>query len=123
MALITVGSTPLPNPVIDGYDVLLSDLDSPNTVRSETGYLQRTRIRAGVYTIDATFKVTRAELKTITDAVKDPSFPVTFYDPTTDSTPTATMYVSDRRSKLLKYLNEADPTDSLWQLTLSLVEV
>ena len=120
MALITVGTTALPNP--SEYSVSRADLDSDNTGRTESGVLHRDRVRAGVYKIQAKFNVTKAELKTITDAVAAASFAVTFFDPTTSSDPTKTMYVGDRAARLSKYVDEAAPADSYWELTLDLIE-
>ena len=120
MALIVIGSTSLPNPIT--YSVSRSDLDSDNTGRSETGVLQRTRVREGIYKIEAGFKVLKADLKTITDAIAPASFSVTFFDPTTSTSPTKTMYAGDRSAKLSSYISESAPGDSFWDLNISLIE-
>ncbi len=120
MAMITVGAVDWPNPT--DYEVTLSDLDSENTLRVESGLLTRDRIRAGVYRIDASFLVTKAELKTITDSITASSFSVTFFDPTTSSTPTATMYSGDRKCKLSLHKDEAHPEYSMWEFSVALVE-
>ena len=96
----------------------MQDIDSENTRRTEAGILTRDRVRAGVYKIQATWKVNKTELKTITDAVKPAQFAVTFFDPTTSTNPTRPMYVGDRTANLL-YLESGQ---SLWELTLSLIE-
>jgi hypothetical protein len=116
MALITIGTTPLPDPA--EYSVTLQDIDSENTRRTEAGVLTRDRVRAGVYKIQATWKVNKTDLKKITDAVSPAKFSVTFFDPTTSSNPTKDMYVGDRTANLL-YLESGQ---SLWELTLSLIE-
>jgi hypothetical protein len=116
MALITVGSTPLPDPY--EYSVSLQDIDSENTRRTESGILTRDRVRAGVYKIQATWKVTKAQLKTITDAIAPASFSVTFFDPTTTTSPTKTMYCGDREGKLVY----KDLVGDLWELSTSLIE-
>ena len=59
-AIITIGSTELPAPV--EYTVTLQDIDSENTRRTEAGILTRDRVRAGVYKILATWKVTKTDL-------------------------------------------------------------
>jgi hypothetical protein len=116
MALITIGTTPLPDPA--EYSVTLQDIDSENTRRTESGILTRDRVRAGVYKIQATWKVNKTDLKTITDAVKPAQFAVTFFDPTTSSNPTKDMYVGDRTANLI----HLESGQSLWELTLSLIE-
>ena len=117
MAMIVVGSTSLPNPT--EYTVTRSDLDSDNTGRSESGILQRDRVRAGVYKIQTTFRVTQPNLKIITDAITPVSFSVTFFDPTSSSNPTKTMYAGDRSGKLLQ---SVDGGASYWDLTVDLIE-
>lgn len=119
MAMLTVGAVALPNPT--EYEVTLQDLDSDNTTRSETGVMTRDRVRAGVYAIKATFSVSKTELKTITDAISPVSFSVTFFDPTTSSSPTKTMYVGNRNCKLLAYKTGSE-SGSLWQLSFDLVQ-
>ena len=116
MALIKIGSTSLPDPV--EYSVTLQDIDSENTRRTEAGILTRDRVRAGVYKIQATWKVNKTDLKIITDAVKPAQFAVTFFDPTTSTNPTRPMYVGDRMARLI----HMESGQSLWELTLSLIE-
>jgi hypothetical protein len=116
MALITIGTTPLPDPA--EYSVTLQDIDSENTRRTESGILTRDRVRAGVYKIQATWKVNKTDLKTITDAVKPAQFAVTFFDPTTSTNPTRPMYVGDRMARLI----HLESGQSLWELSLSLIE-
>ena len=116
-AMITVGATALPNPT--DYQVTRSDLDSDNTSRSEAGVLQRDRVRAGIYKLQLTFRVTRANLKVITDAIAPASFAVTFFDPTTSSSPTKTMYAGDRAAKLIQ---SVDGGESYWDLSVDLIE-
>lgn len=121
MALITIGSTAMPNPY--AYNVTRSDLDSENTTRSESGVMLRDRVRAGVYKIEASWKVKRADYKKVVDAVALETFSVTFFDPNSATTKTATMYAGDRVGSLVAYLDETKPSDSVWDLTLSLIEV
>jgi hypothetical protein len=117
MAMITIGAVDLPDPA--EYTVRRSDLDSENTGRSESGVLQRDRVRAGVYKISATFRVTRTNLKVVTDAIAPVSFSCTFFDPTTSSAPTKTMYAGDRSAVLR--LNPSTG-ESYWELTVDLIE-
>ena len=116
MALITIGTIPLPDPA--EYSVTLQDIDSENTRRTEAGILTRDRVRAGVYKIQATWKVNKSELIIITDAVKPAQFAVTFFDPTTSTNPTRPMYVGDRTARLI----HLESGQSLWELSVSLIE-
>ena len=116
MALIKIGSTSLPDPA--EYSVTLQDIDSENTRRTEAGVLTRDRVRGGVYKIQARWKVSKTDLKTITDAIAPAKFSVTFFDPTTSSNPTKDMYVGDRTANLI----HLESGQSLWELTLSLIE-
>jgi len=120
MALITIGATALPNPI--EYEISRSDLDSEDTGRSESGYMRRDRVRAGIYKVRASFLVSKANLKVITDPISAASFSATVFDPYAAADPTLTMYVGDRSAKLSKYVDEAHPADSYWELTFSLVE-
>lgn len=120
MAMITIGAAALPNP--KEYSVSIMDLDSDGSGRSESGYLKRSRLRAGVYKIEATFIVSKTQLKTITDALAPVSFSVTFFDPTTSSDPTKTMYAGDKAGTLQSYTSEASPNESMWELSISLIE-
>jgi len=118
MAMIRIDGVDLPAPV--EYSVSLQDLDSENTKRTETGVLQRDRIRAGVYKIQVKWRVTKAQLKIITDALKPAKFSVTFFDPTTNTNPTRQMYCGDRTADLIK--NSSNPDESVWDLSTSLIE-
>ena len=118
MALIQINGVDMPPPV--EYSVSLQDIDSENTRRTETGVLQRDRVRAGVYKIQVKWLVTKTQLKTITDALKPAKFSVKFFDPTTSTTPTRYMYCGDRNADLV--LNKENPDKSLWELSTSLIE-
>lgn len=118
MALIKVGTTDLPEP--NEYAVTVQDLDSENTKRTETGLLNRDRVRAGVYKIQAAWIVTTTQLKTITDAIQDAKFSVTFYDPTSSTNVTKDMYCGDRSGSLK--LRKTNSADNLWEFSTSLIE-
>jgi hypothetical protein len=119
MAMITIGATPLPNPA--KYSVDLQDLDSDNTARSETGVLTRDRVRAGVYSVKCTFKVSKTQLKTITDAIAPASFSMTFFDPTTGTNPTITAYAGNRSCDLVGYKTGAESA-SRWELSVDFIQ-
>ncbi len=120
MAIIKIGSTDMPAPT--KYTVTLQDIDSENTRRTETGLLQRDRVRAGVYKIQVSWKVTKVQLKQITDALSPAKFSVIFFDPTSSSNKTADMYCGDRTGNLILLKDPNNPNESLWELSTSLIE-
>jgi len=119
MALIQINGVNLPPPV--EYSVELYDIDSENTKRTETGVLQRDRVRQGVYKMQVKWLIKKSQLRIITDALKPAKFKVTFFDPTTLEMPTREMYCGDRKANLVKY-NGSSPDDSWWELSTSLIE-
>jgi hypothetical protein len=118
-AMINIGGSDMPNPT--EYEVTLQDLDSENTTRSESGVLTRTRIRAGVYAIKLTWRVSKTELKTITDAIAAASFTLVFFDPTTAAYPSITAYVGNRSAKMLAYETGSEST-SWWELSCDFIQ-
>lgn len=120
MAMITIDETTLPNPV--GYKVSLQDLDSENTTRSETGHMTRDRVRAGVYKIDVTWQLKRPALQQITDQLEPAKFEVKFFDPTDSAVHAAQMYCGDRTGTLKSFPDENKPEESLWELSVQLIE-
>lgn len=121
ITLLTVGSTPLPNPQVGGYNVSLNDGDGENSGRSESFEMARERIRADMYTIGCNWIVTGADLAVITTAIAPATFDMTFYDPLTSTTKTRTFYAGNpRTSNLLKLEDTAEK--SLWQLSFNFIE-
>jgi len=121
MAMLTINDVQMPRPT--KYKVDVMDLDSENTIRTESGIITRDRIRAGVYKIDVAFEVCKSQLKAIADSIAPESFPVTFFDPFSLTDSTKTMYAGNKSCDLKSYLNEAAPNDSVWELSFSMVEV
>lgn len=124
MALLTIGAAAMPNPETPGgYSVMLYDMDSDQSGRgTETGILQRERIRAGTYKVSYKAKVTKTQLNAIMTAIAPASFSATFFDGSAASDTTKTMMVGDRTMTLLSYLNEAAPDDSEWSIAFNLIE-
>ena len=117
MAMIKIGNKDLPAP--SKYSVKIQDFDGESTRRTEAGTLIRERVRAGIYEIQATWKVKDSDLKIITDAIAPAKFSVTFYDPTTISYPTKYMKCGDRGGELKLHKPDGG---SLWELTVTLTE-
>ncbi len=118
-AMIVFGDYTPPNPY--KYKVTQMDLDGENTTRSETGVLTRDRIRAGIYQIDLAFKIDKAEIVSFASAISGESIGVTFFDPTSATTQTATMYPGNKSAELMSY-KDGSEDDSYWDYSFTLTE-
>lgn len=117
MDIITIDGVPLPHP--SSLKIGRSDLDSPDTTRNEEGFLQRDRVRQGVYKIELSFKAkTSSEIATLESAVQGASLNVTF--PTPQGRQTKTMYAGDRSIDVVLYNGGGDKTR--WDMSFNLIE-
>ena len=119
MAFITVGAVVFPNPT--KYDVRKSDITANESI-SESGISLFETIRYGVYTIPATFIVTRTVLKTMTDALAAATFSVTFFDSTSSADTTETMRIDGEKNCGLIQRTGTD-ANSLWEFSFTLKSV
>lgn len=120
MGLLNINNVDMPKPT--SYQVGVQDLDSAETVRSESGILHRDRIRAGVRKISVSWTVKAADISKILKAVQNESCTVKFFDPQENSIKTATMYAGDRVPTLSVQTNENDTNNTWWDLSFDLVE-
>ena len=120
MGLLNINNVDMPKPT--SYQVGVQDLDSAETVRSESGILHRDRIRAGVRKISVSWTVKAADISKILKAVQNESCTVKFFDPQENSVKTATMYAGDRVPTLSVQTNENDTDNTWWDLSFDLVE-
>ena len=120
MGLLNIDNVDMPKPT--SYQVGVQDLDSAETVRSESGILHRDRIRAGVRKISVSWTVKAADISKILKAVQNESCTVKFFDPQENSIKTATMYAGDRVPTLSVQTNENDTDNTWWDLSFDLVE-
>ena len=120
MGLLNINNVDMPKPT--SYQVGVQDLDSAETVRSESGILHRDRIRAGVRKISVSWTVKAADISKILKAVQNESCTVKFFDPQENSIKTATMYAGDRVPTLSVQTNENDTDNTWWDLSFDLVE-
>lgn len=117
MDIITIDGVTLPHP--SSLKIGRSDLDSPDTTRNEEGYLQRDRIRQGVYKIELGFIAkTSSEITTIESAIQNAELMVTF--PTPQGMQTKKMYVGDRSSNIVLYNGGGD--NIRWDMSFNLIE-
>ena len=116
MAILIIDGVDLPAP--SSLKIQESDLDSADTNRNEEGYLQRDRIRQGIYKIELEWKgITNAQLATILNAIKPASVAVKF--PTENGLVTKTMYAGDRKIEVARYKNN---NDIRWNISFNLTE-
>ena len=118
MAAVTIGSTQLPAP--SKYSTSRFDIDSEGTKRNEQGYLQRYRVRQGLYRLELEWTgITDAQASAIDTATAPSTFSVTFDTP--NGPVTKTMYVGDRQFDEVMHANMA--TTKRWDVKLALIEV
>jgi hypothetical protein len=114
MAMLKIDGVDMPAPSV--FKLPRFDLDSGDTNRNEEGYLQRDRIRQGIYKIELEWKgITSAQLNTIETAIAPASVQVTF--PTATGMQAKTMYVGDRMVEMVKYQPE-----TRWNISFNLTE-
>lgn len=114
MDLIIINGVVLPSPT--AYDVELSDVDSPDSGRMETGVMNRDRVRGDVAKIQLGFTaLSTKELTTIVTAIQPEEFAVTFFYGTVK---TASMYSGNKQLSLKSVSGE----DCTWNLSFNLVE-
>ena len=117
MPMITINGVGLPAPT--KFKPPNFDLDSQDTTRNEAGYMQRYRIRQGIYKIELEWRnMTSPELETIKRAIKPASVKVTF--PTEVGFTPKTMYVGDRNIEIVTF-NE-DYRKIIWNISFNLTE-
>ena len=118
MAIITIDGVDLPAP--SELSIGRMDLDSSDTTRNELGFLQRDRIRQGLYKIELAFKVKNSsEIHTIESVIANKELNVTF--PTPQGFVTKRMYVGDRSLNVALYDNYS--TDDIrWDMSFNLIE-
>lgn len=116
IVLISINGEAMPTPAEGGYSVTLSDLDSENTSRSETGVLHRERVRTGVCKISANWYVDRTELERLVISTKPDKLTVRYYFG--GEYKTATMYAGDKTIALDKIYDGG----SYWNFTCSFTE-
>ena len=115
MAMLKIGGVDMPAPSV--FKLPRFDLDSGDTNRNEEGYLQRDRIRQGVYKIELEWwGITSSQLQTIETAIMPAKIQVTF--PTASGMQTKTMYAGDRQTELIKYQGN----DIRWNISFNLTE-
>ena len=117
-ALVTIGSTELPNP--SAYNVSIFDITE--SARNAEGTLIAER-KAQKIKIELGWKyLTKAQYATVLGLFSTFFFSVTYHDPTTGTTATKTMYVGDRTSGLFKYNSSTNEIVGWVDVKFALIE-
>ena len=115
MQLVKLGSYVPPSPT--KYSLEVSDIDSEDTGRGETGYMARERVRAGIYKLSLTFtNITSDEVLAIKKAIAPEEISVELFD---GELIQAQMY-SGNRTLDLKSVDEQ--SNCFWDMSFSLTE-
>lgn len=114
MEILTIDGVALPAP--NEYQVSLSDLDSEDTGRTETGLLVRARVRGGIAKITAAWQaLSTADCAKILNATAPDRFEVRYFFGTEQ---VAGMYAGERTAAL----RAARDSQAVWEIRLSLIE-
>lgn len=112
-------------PTPSSYEYIEADFDSPDSTRSETGVLNRDRIRRGV--LSPKFKwnaITTKQLRKILDAVEPTWIEVTIFSPkatNSSHTETFTGYAQATRTSSV-ILPRYNSQETLWSFECSFIE-
>ena len=116
MRLIGFGNYTPPAPT--EYSVDMQDIDSADTGRGETGYMNRERVRANLYKIKVKFSnITSDDVLAIKRAIAPAQFNVSLFD---GDTVTANMYAGDRTLTLKSIDSNAN---CFWDMSFNLTEI
>ena len=115
--MVSLNGVDLPSPSV--YRVGRQDLDSEDSGRNELGFLTRDRLREGVLKLDLEYwAIDNSDAVLILNALTSTEMTVTFL---LEGYPvTKTMYVSDRNSELIRFMNNIDKM--AWNINFSLIE-
>ena len=112
--IVSINGVQLPTPTT--YSVDYSDVDSPDTGRSEDGMLHRSRVRSGLAKVKLEWRqlnTDKADL--ILNAITPDSFTVVYYFGVQK---TATMYAGDKSCELVRISYE----QAKWNIKVNLIE-
>ena len=118
--MISINGTKLPKPT--KYQVGLSDLDSSDTTRTESGKLVRNRVRQGVTKIELSFIIEGREVAPVLSLMEPSQVAVEYFDPRTFQKRVIDAYVSDRSCNVLKYDPNRSVEHILWEVSFNLIE-
>ena len=115
MELVRFGRYTTPTPT--EYSLDMQDIDSANTGRGETGFMNRERVREGVYKLSLAFtNITSDDVLNIKQAISPESIEVMLFD---GEEINASMYAGNRKLTLKSIDDEAN---CFWDMSFSLTE-
>lgn len=115
--MVSLNGVDLPSPSV--YRVGRQDLDSEDSGRNELGFLTRDRLREGVLKLDLEYwAIDNSDAVLILNALTSTEINVQFL--LEGYTTSKTMYVSDRNSELVRFMNRKDKM--AWNINFSLIE-
>lgn len=111
MAVIKINGVSLPAPT--KINTPRFDLDSGDAKRNEAGYMQRDRVRQGIFKIELEWRMlTSSEVRRIESSIRPASVSVTFTTP--EGIKTKRMYAGDRKTDMV--------VDDYWNMSFNLIE-
>lgn len=120
---IKIDNVELPTP--SKYDYTEADFDSPDSKRSETGVLNRKRVRRGVRTIKCKWNaITTEQLNIILAAVEPVKLSIMFFDPKSkaeDKMEYFTGYAQATRTATI-ILPRYNSSQTLWSFECTFIE-
>ena len=118
--MISINGTKLPYPT--KYQVGLSDLDSSDTSRTESGKLVRNRVRQGVTKIELSFIVEGSKVAPMLALVEPAKVKVDYFDPRSSKSRSINAYVGDRSCNVMRYDAAQSVDRILWEVSFNLIE-
>lgn len=120
MYFLKIGGTELPTPC--EYSVSYKDIESSDSGRSdETGVLHRNRIRKGVITCEAKWRISGRESQSLGISLSDKLLDVTLLDPSGGNYKQCEMYADSYKCEFYQQQN-ASESGSYWEIECRLTE-
>ena len=117
IVMVNLNGVDLPSPSV--YRIGRQDLDSEDSGRNELGFLTRDRLREGILKVELEYwAIDNEKANVILGVLTAPSFNATVL--VEGHTITKQMYVSDRSSELVRFMNREDKM--AWNINFSLIE-
>ena len=120
MYFLKIGGTVLPTPC--EYSVSYKDIDSADSTRSdETGVLHRNRVRSGVISCEAKWRINGSQSNILGVNLSEQILSVTLLDPAGGNYKTCDMYAESFKCDFYQQQN-ASENQSYWEIECRLTE-
>ncbi|HZJ98856.1 MAG TPA: DUF6711 family protein [Tissierellaceae bacterium] len=115
--MLTINGVKMPDPSV--YKISRQDLDSENSGRNERGVIIRDRLRQGILKAEYEYwAIDNEKVNKLLNAIKPEKVSVTLL--VEGSYVTKEMYVGDRSSEMVRFMNRLDKM--AWNVSFNLVE-